>query len=521
MTPFIALYRKEFREHFGSLGLTLLFAFFLLLTPIWWLETRVVLVFYLITFYATITAAASYAGEDERQTSRFLRVMPVTGGTILRAKLSWLATSLLVLAWPLALGGYGILIGTGLDDGDRATFSNVFFGDIGRAVLFATSGLFCTISWAFFWTTRWPSKMFATFLAFASAYGSFIVCYIACVVVMVMTGNAELEGAPGTPLAVIIFLLTIIVSGITGLLSLRRAAGYYRLPETKTSGYYEPKAVENELRKPPRLLSRLYDRVFPAGHWRPCAALLWQSICQSGYILLFGLGMALIFSFWQIFFGQEFIEVANRSTENLYEGIVQFVSGVVILVGIMVAFGFASVMFSQDQENRNFRALTYRGVSPRLVWWSRVLPYAVVYLIPLPFVVRLFCDAVSVNPPADWEIYRVRMIGLVVTLYLAPLCLGAYYSIRFRHFVLSVLVVFGVWFLLFTVVLILVTEKSPPPILVFISVLLGYLLASRVMIGDWLREKPFSRFWWKPVSAMAICLFVSLSIFACDLYFRH
>lgn len=527
MTPFTALYRKERRRQLAPLALALVFVAAILLMPVAYLEARMGLAFYLVVFYVTATAAFSYAGEDEEKTALFLRRMPVSGGTILRAKLAWLGTTLAVLLVPLGIAGAVCVAGSlvlFVPDalaGDQATFSYYFWGDLGMSALYATVTLFCTVSWALFWTTRWPSKLYATLLAFLSAIGSaFLASFLSMFVVAFVTATTNL--LPETEITVNrailggVFLASIFVTTI----SLRRAARYYAMPERQTEpGYFAPATNEKSLQKPPRLLTRLYSRLFPAGHWRPFAAMLWQSVCQSQSVLLLGLTTALLFSGWQCFFGKEFLEISQRNPDSYAEGVFQGLSVMLLLAGTMIAFGFASAVFMQDQENRGYRALSHRGISPRLVWWSRILPFAAVYLIPLPFLIRFYYDlAVLEGTPPDWIHWGPNLLGLVAVMYLAPFCLGAYASLSHRHLLWSVLKTFGLWCVLLVAVMILIQEKIPVPNLSLGSILLGFLVASRLTVADWLAERSFFRNAWKPALGMGICAGLGAVILFCPAF---
>jgi hypothetical protein len=105
MTPFSAIYRKESREH----GLSLLIVFYcicaILILPVLYFGAKIVFAFLLWQFYITATAAMSYAKEDESKTARFLRTLPLDGGTLLLAKLAWLGTAMFLLFLPILVTG--------------------------------------------------------------------------------------------------------------------------------------------------------------------------------------------------------------------------------------------------------------------------------------------------------------------------------------------------------------------------------------------------------------------------------
>ncbi len=444
MSPFTALYYKEFREHrvslFVMLGLLVLCHLPLFLggkpdgVLIWY--------FYLYAFYVTAIAAMSYAKEEESKASRFLRTLPVSSGTIFLAKLAWLGTVMLALALP---GFYLFCLPAIWTEGVAIGFYQAIYTlthRLGIPVLWSVVTIFSLVSWGYFWSTRYPSKLFATLLSCCCVFITWLlVGWLALQMAMLFD-----DGRPGMKFHLFLAGGVFFIGGLyPAVFGGWRAATFYSRTEPET----KPEAFLNSERKDNDRRVRLVTRLFPRERWTPFQALLWQAICQSRDILFFGLGTAICFSLWQVFCSGHFFDVLDQTSFFGKDALLRdqltvlFGFGVMSL-GFLIAFGLGSSMFAQDHERDLYRALGQRGISPRLVWWSRVLPFLAVILLPTPFISMHIVNTITINlstlEPTD---RYFTVAAFTFFLYLAPFGFGTFYSMLFRNVLVCILMTVG------------------------------------------------------------------------------
>ncbi len=525
MTPFTSLYYKELREHRTSFCIVLWLAVLVIAfcsTAETMLNHFLVLYLYLCGFYVTAIAAMSYAKEEESKASRFLRTLPVSSGTIFQAKLAWLGTVMLAL---LVLGFWAFCIPAILADGFILGFTKTL------QLLTAENGLpTCTfmvtlcslISWGYFISTRWPSKMFATLLTFCCTFLSWLVVGLAalkCSNIFLGYNKMNDHGVWCMLAGMVLVTLPIAVLGFW------RAAVFYDMAEPES----KPEPFLNSERKSGDWRVRVITWFFPRGPWRPFQALLWQAICQSRDILFLGLGMGLVFSLWQFFFSERFYAILDygfvfSETTPLRDQLAVILGFGIIALGILIALGLGASLFAQDQERGLYRALGQRGISPRLVWWSRVLPVLVVILLPTPFIYRMLA---VLQPPQSAS--PVTAILLVMGLwYLVPFCFGTFYAMLCRNVLASIMLTVGTfglfcWGSMMTILILLDEFHSPNPptlfcyTLILAAVVLFFPIASRLMTGPWLREEAWldqsgKGRWLIPAVTLAVLAVVTWSV---------
>ncbi len=518
MTPFTSLYRKEFREHSTSLFVVLGLAVLCWLLTFCFPEQEqdglaglsLVWYVYLYGFYVTAIAAMSYAKEEEAQTSRFLRTLPVSSGTILLAKLAWLGTVMLTLALPAVLVCFALFVRHGGSFFD--IFETLYDGaeQLGILVSFFIATIFSLVSWGYFWTTRYPSKLFATIVSISCAFITWLILgWLALQMTMLFDG-----GQPGMKFYLSLAGGMFLASLPVAVLGFWRAAVFYDMAEPES----KPEPFLNSERKGGDWRMRVITGLFPRDRWTPFQALLWQAICQSRDSLFLGLCTGVVVILWQIFCSSYFLYVMDAHV-SIFSASVPLRDQAVAVLGVaviafagLIVFGLGSSIFAQDQERGLYRALGQRGVSPRLVWWSRILPFLFVFLLPLPFV-YMFTDAVYENP-RDKDIIEPI---LLCAFYVVPFLFGMFYSLLFRNALLSILATAGTWILLWGgiawnvgfLIQFCGFDITNTSMCVFFTVaavvVLLFPIASRLMTARWLREEPWSRRW--PVAALPLALF--------------
>lgn len=537
MTSFTALYTKEFREHRESLVVT-----FLVVSLTAFLPVSVTMVdvdvrhnpvasiwaigFYVAAFYLMAIAAMSYAKEDETKTALFLRRLPTDGGTILKAKLAWLGTSILVLSIPPVLAVLFLCM-------NFMIFPFDMFQLEWQPVILCTVGLFGAISWGFFWTTRWPSKLFATLASGLSLIISFGILYwLTVILYVILSRKHDVDDE-----AVVLFCVFLTIQNTVILaFALRRAVRYYRMPENEAKALpeFDVDAKPIEKRR-----TRFITQFFPGEHWSPFQAMLWQSIVQSRDILWLGSLTVSLLILWQFTFQNSFEKYMNGASydynplEKLY-GAMICIAGMILYAGsFMVAFGFAATVFSQDRERDAYQFMTFRGVSPRLFWWSRVLPFAAIYMIPLFAYIAVLFSILGFRmfngfiPSMDAflseeQFRKYEMWFFIAILYITPFCFGVFFSMIFRSILTSILTTFGLTMLVFLAATVVMRYNVAP--YMFFPLLIGFPLASRLMVGDLLRQRPPSRCWLTPfvVFGTTSAVFLVLLLWSTlHIYLRH
>jgi hypothetical protein len=357
------------------------------------------------------------------------------------------------------------------------------------------------LSWALFWTTRWQSKIFATLLSYLCMIGTWgFVLLLLNIPCIILSCFGFLISEPEWIFSAA-NIVTMIISLPIGISGLRRAAGYYQSPEAENRYHFSSVRLKSDATK-----QRLLTRLFPKKAWSPFTALLWQSIGQSFDILLLGFVTVLTFCGWWsfVFFLGDFIEW-NDVSPSYFNKVVVLFSYLITFGCSFMLIGFASTIFSQDQEGRQFRALTERGISYRLIWWSRIIPYAFVYLIPLiffgglavcGFTLHFFYNGQSEFSDTNEFLSFQRIMIIITVLYLLPFSFGSFFSMFCRSILKSIILTFGFWLVVFIMSCDVFaypvrknTENQIMLIIFGIICVLSFLLASQWMTKDWLKEK--------------------------------
>lgn len=496
MTPFTAIYRKEFQEN----RWLLLTVFSVCVTMILygcvensynsvlrWLENAKLLGLCIVG----AAAALSYATETEQKTAAFLRRIPVPGLTLLRAKLAWIVTVTLAVFVPLFVGHfialhYRLPFGISSAIWLSAAFSMVAWGlllsTICRSTLMAVlttwlSQLVILLGLALLFPGTYTLPFFGNYYHLYGFEGFF--------------SRFHMSG---------LLLPNLISVGILGV-ALYRAANFLDICERKQERGSTP--VGDGAAKP-----GLLARLFGMETWGPFRALLWQSIRQSSTVLGFGVVVAMIFTVWNVFKGMEFVLMLSGGP--MIDTYLYNISGFIYIAGCLIALGFSSAVFAQDQDNGQYRVLAQHGVSPNLVWWSRFLPFLFVYSLPVPMIVRL-CHLYT-HFGCDQSHFGMTVIPILL-LYYTPLCFGTFYSIFFRDYIVNVFLVLISTAFMMPVIGGLAKFGALGSVPATVIVLLALLTASWRMTADWLREKPQLDRLPKPLFTLLVAYALSFVVF--------
>ncbi len=474
MNPFTALVYKEFRQQS-----TIWLALFVCAIVIQGLITlgfettsnppqgsvRVMvlcnLAWVLTTVYAFGSAGSVFVTEQEEKTYGFLRGLPIRRRTLFAAKIFWVIFGTISFVLCLALETFLWVWGTiPLTFGDFHSGVDLFIGVdqlYGLAILFCDTVL-AAIIWGLFWSTRCRSQLFAMLATFTSGATVAALCKY-------YLGASDYE------------LTTLLaVDIVIALLALYGAYYWFdrwvdRKSFLKSRGWSVPAQSSDSTASSSMncmAATALYGR-------NPFIALTWQAVRQSGWLFRFAIaaGVACIVS-------RYFVEKNDNDTPYWFG-----------FLGVFTVCVFCGSIFTADHRNNTVAMLGHRGLKPSTVWWSRIVAFGMVYFT----CVTLFAAAVYYRYPVteiSW--------GLICFLSI-PFWCGALISLFTPSPILSPCLTAAAWVGILCWGGIFTGAADAYNLewwryafgLSTFPVLLGFMIASRLRIGDWLREKPLWR----------------------------
>jgi len=461
MKPITAVFHKEFRQHGAfALAMVVLCLLFQITTYEWsaWFNDTVAPEMYLFialvvaALYAGAAAALAYSTEHADNTYTFLRKLPVSTAALALGKIGWvlcgttlvlLANTVLAAAWT---AGY---------------LSETIFIAFGVAIVEF-------LVWGLFWSTRCRSQVHAIIAGYVCA--SFTAWLIA---------NMFVRSNHNDPAVLYLSVVPqrLAFLGIIALFALWGALRWFRFDAR--DGSRERNAVERpdhggELSgRSVSLRSRL-SCVFryPQRVQRPFFALVHQHVRHASILYPLGIAAFVIFSLGCLCL----LLVRIETKEPLLAVWSTHITA--ILIGTMLFFW--GNIFGHDQKNDSYRFLSRLGIHEGKVWWSRMLPAILLY-IPV-----LLCVFVSMIV-ADIREF-VDFMPFIITVWLAPLAVGAFVSISFRSQMVAIALTIGGTLTLLGWAMIFYTLFGCSPLWTTVPIALALLLASRLRATYWLRE---------------------------------
>jgi len=479
MKPVLTLFIKEFRQHGvfapAMVVLCLLFQVTCCEGARWMnyppVEPEMYLFIAMIVtaLYAGAAAALAYSTEHADNTFVFLRKLPISTTTIALGKIGWvicgtvlvlLCNSLLAAAWILPGGGNG-----------------------GNVPLAFGVSIIEMLIWGLFWSTRCRSQVHAMIAAFICA--SFTAWFIGEGI-----GVPNANDITGKYLAAVPYRLCFIA--IIALFALWGALRWFD-SDTKISRFSW--FAENFT------FFRYPQKVQPS-----FLALVYQHILHASILYPLGIASFVFCSFLalSLFFGGSefakspsvFIQVSLLITPST-------VMGLILL--------FWGNIFGHDQRHDSYRFLSRLGIHEGKIWWSRMLPALLAYLLVFlcSFVV-LWAD----NTMSQGDQF-VFMLAYWFSCWLAPLAMGAFFSISFRSQMVAIALTMCGSFALCCWMMIFQFLFGCSPLWTTVPVALSLLIASRLRAKYWLRET----FTWRsrlipllPCFAVILAIFVALPL---------
>ncbi|MDR0610768.1 MAG: hypothetical protein LBG58_11705 [Planctomycetaceae bacterium] len=478
-TQFVSIFKKEFRQQYLLAAAMLLLCFILQLgaftmgmfpeffghTEPSFLGIALFIALLATALYAGAAAAVSFSVEHEEKTFGFLRSLPVSPLSIMLGKTAWVVTGTIFLL-------IGSLVPIFL--GNATNILTEEIGYLGNTEIWLGIGV-CIIEaivWGFFWSPLFRHQIYAVLVAyFCTSLTSFLTIQFSEQKTNILTDYSET--------AFFRLGITVIV-GIAAAFSMLR---WFKntTQQKRWADYFQYK---NTVPLSPDMLIS------------PFFTLLCQSVWQSPILLICGFAVLLT-----LFFGAIFI-FTLFSFDRLFLLLVLFVTV------------FSGCMFGADQRNQSFRFLSRCGISPEKIWWSRVLPFLCICL-PL-IVLGIFRFIIDYVPEINtWNINNnefIRILIFSLFFWLIPFSAGTFVSIYCRSMLVSVAFTGVVSALLFLWIGMGRILYQFNPLWTTLPLAVMLLVASRLRVTDWLRERQTWRSLLKPLIPFFITVLIILSV---------
>ena len=472
MTPILTLYKKEFRQH-GTFAIAMVLMCLLFQIAYSELcrfnnttihgEPFLGVALLIALLYAGAAAALAYSTEHAENTFVFLRKLPVSWGTVACGKTAWvLCGTVAVLVANLLL----CLIFFAVYQTGMAFNAEQLWGAIGI-------GIIEVFVWGLFWSTRCRSQVHALLATYLSAAASL---YVVAYVFAIQSDNAVAMYAEIVP-------HRLVVAGIVALAAVWGMSRWFSF----------------EAKKP--LIARLYPEkmtlAYPQAVQMPFAALVHHHVRHASILYPLGILSMLVFSAGCLFLcylyavGWTGTEVSNFMATGWFT-----IGAIVCATGIVLFWG---TIFGHDQKRDSYKFLGRIGVHEGAVWWSRMLP-AMILSVPatlclLGYLLVHDMSIIarwSVSDPervlAIWDRYVTIAVPICITIWLAPIAVGAFVSISFRSQMVAIALTAGGLFLPIFWGTFFLAMLDLSPWWTTVPICIALLVGSRIRAAYWLRE---------------------------------
>lgn len=312
--------------------------------------------------YSASAAAILYSNEHEEKTYTFLRALPVPRHLLFAGKMTWLFGSATVFLLVALVESFVLSValfpGTlQVSPGEVLGFT---FGAIGGCVVLP-------IFWGLFWSTNMRYQMHALLATFVSASSSFWLIYAGFAGVF-NPNDSRFESVFGWWIVGVFIVLSLLI----GAIGIYDAYRWHELCKDKTgklTGLLKFFSIARPME------ASMSDRMVRGSTMKvrgEFAALYFHTVRQSKALFICAYAVGIAFLIVQILFlGPPEKNVPQNPLSDI-------LMMLVIIATYCTAFAFCGSVFSADQPKRcSFFA--DRGVSPRKIWWSRVLAFGSVY----------------------------------------------------------------------------------------------------------------------------------------------
>ena len=457
MKPAITLFHKEFRQH-GAFALAMVIMCLLFQVAAHessrWLGDPVSPEMYLFValvvtaLYAGAAAALAYSTEHADNTYTFLRKLPISTTTLALGKIGW------------------VLCGTALVLLCNCLLAAVWSGGIldeQIAVAFGISILEMFV-WGLFWSTRCRSQVHAILAG--------LVCASLSAWLIANLFSPTASAPVGFYLAVVphrlAFIAVMACFALWGALRWFEFDAQTQSPERTLRRFriYRYGLCERFLRYPQKIQS-------------PFLALVHQHIRHASILYPLGIAAFVVFALGYLY---------NGFTGNFAVlGFIEAWGGTdtVILMGMMLLFW--GNIFGHDQKNDSYRFLSRLGIHEGKIWWSRILPALILYVpVIVCFIGYVLAYDLLYNG-YDWQ-WRSIQLQTFLAIWLAPVAMGAFFSISFRSQMVAIALTIGGTFALLGWMAIFFMLFGSSPLWTTVPIAIALLIASRLRAKYWLRE---------------------------------
>jgi len=471
------LFKKECRQH-GAFAIAMVCLCFMFQMgyyqqALWFNNTLDTVTFFSLAvlvaaLYAGAAAALAYSTEHADNTFLFLRTLPITQGTLAAGKIGW------------------VLCGTGLVLAANIFLAALWGGAYDPQICLALGiAIIEAFVWGLFWSTRCRSQIHALL----ASYG----CVVLTLYVITYLFASRVEAID---MYCEVAPYRLAACGIVGLFALRGTFRWF--------------AYENK----PSLFVRLYPESlllfgYPKTVQSPFLALVHQHMRHASLIYPFGI---LCFAVWTL--GCCYICFWSGNLDHHMRTWWWNMGIVISLVGMVLFWGN---IFGADQRNDSYRYLSRLGIHEGTVWWSRMFP-AMFFYFPVfvsyfcYYLVNVFGNVNVFSGERNWTAIIVAASAML-TFWLTPMALGAFFSISFRSQMVAMALTGGGVFLPLFWMLFFASWFGSNPLWSTLPIVIALLVASRIRAAYWLRE----RYTWRsrliplcPVFATMLAVCVAL-----------
>ena len=507
-----ALFWKEYRQHFALwLAMIIMCVLFQIAMYIWFYRVmgslREIVDFdYMlkcslafIIIYAIACSAILFAKEKEDKTDNFLRNMPITGNVVLVGKLLWLFVSMAVLSVIMLIVTFAWLMILGPPQWTTSEFWN----GLGFFCIYCFSGT----SLGLFWSSITRKQLYAIVGALASMFLLFVLA------VLITDWFTSPEEGLFDVLIISLYLGFCVALGGIGI---RNGGKWLRKREDKTLGAKIDALQNKQWRRKNITIEQLRAQKQPHGEFR---WLMWQCYRQSSLMFKMGLGLAVILLLWPML-------ASCIATENLRDGFSAFFVMVFWVCGYILCCN----IFYPDHGKNGIMVLSYRGISPGKVWWSRIAMFGGLFVV---CIAALICSS-YINEQLGKPIpLDSDTVAFNVCFFLSAFIVGQFASVISRSLVLPMCytVVFLFFGYLWAIYVMLINDMGIALeslaygtvwfsshfwliVLIFLPVVLSFFVASRLRIADWMRDRPLRASWRKLALAFGGGLILSTALLA-------